>query len=84
MDGLARDGMTMMCVAHEMGFARRVANRIVFMDGGEILEDCPAAAFFRIPGLNGRGISWERSSGTDLRRLICPKCDQQANETGRP
>jgi ABC-type polar amino acid transport system ATPase subunit len=49
MDGLARDGMTMMCVAHEMGFARRVANRIVFMDGGETLEDCPAAAFFQDP-----------------------------------
>ena len=50
MDGLARDGMTMMCVTHEMGFARRVANRIVFMDGGEILEDRPAAAFFESPG----------------------------------
>jgi glutamate/aspartate transport system ATP-binding protein len=50
MDGLARDGMTMMCVTHEMGFARRVANRIVFMDGGEILEDRPAAAFFQEPG----------------------------------
>jgi glutamate/aspartate transport system ATP-binding protein len=42
--------MTMMCVTHEMGFARRVANRIVFMDGGEILEDRPAAAFFADPG----------------------------------
>jgi glutamate/aspartate transport system ATP-binding protein len=50
MDGLARDGMTMMCVTHEMGFARRVANRIVFMDGGEILEDRPAADFFADPG----------------------------------
>ncbi len=50
MDGLAHDGMTMMCVTHEMGFARRVANRIVFMDGGEILEDRPAAAFFQDPG----------------------------------
>jgi glutamate/aspartate transport system ATP-binding protein len=50
MDGLARDGMTMMCVTHEMGFARRVANRIVFMDGGEILEDRPVADFFQNPG----------------------------------
>jgi glutamate/aspartate transport system ATP-binding protein len=42
--------MTMMCVTHEMGFAHRVANRIVFMDGGEILEDRPAADFFQDPG----------------------------------
>jgi glutamate/aspartate transport system ATP-binding protein len=50
MDKLARDGMTMMCVTHEMGFARRVANRIIFMDGGEILEDRSSAAFFHDPG----------------------------------
>jgi glutamate/aspartate transport system ATP-binding protein len=49
MDGLARDGMTMICVTHEMGFARRVADRIIFMDGGVILEDRPAAAFFENP-----------------------------------
>ncbi|MDX7950813.1 amino acid ABC transporter ATP-binding protein [Lichenihabitans sp. Uapishka_5] len=46
MTALARDGMTMMCVTHEMGFARRVAHRVVFIDGGTIAEDCPAAAFF--------------------------------------
>jgi glutamate transport system ATP-binding protein len=43
---LARDGMTMMCVTHEMGFARKVAHRVVFMDGGEILEDAPKDDFF--------------------------------------
>jgi glutamate/aspartate transport system ATP-binding protein len=43
---LAQEGMTMMCVTHEMGFARRVANRIIFMDGGRILEDCSSAEFF--------------------------------------
>jgi glutamate/aspartate transport system ATP-binding protein len=43
---LARDGMTMMVVTHEMGFARKVADRIVFMEGGTIAEDSPAAAFF--------------------------------------
>lgn len=44
---LAKDGMTMMCVSHEMGFARKVANRIVFMDvGGHILEDCSKDDFF--------------------------------------
>jgi glutamate/aspartate transport system ATP-binding protein len=38
--------MTMMCVTHEMGFARRVAHRVVFIDGGEIIEDRPTAQFF--------------------------------------
>ena len=46
MTDLAREGMTMMVVTHEMGFARRVANRVLFMDAGRILEDCPTAEFF--------------------------------------
>jgi len=49
MTELAREGMTMMCVTHEMGFARRVADRVIFMDKGEILEDRPTAAFFGEP-----------------------------------
>lgn len=49
MTGLAQDGMTMIVVTHEMGFARRVANRVVFMDGGRILEDTPVASFFTQP-----------------------------------
>ena len=43
---LAREGMTMVCVTHEMGFAREVADRIVFMDGGQILEVATPAEFF--------------------------------------
>jgi general L-amino acid transport system ATP-binding protein len=46
---LAADGMTMLCVTHEMGFARQVADRIVFMDGGEIIESAPPPAFFDAP-----------------------------------
>ncbi len=46
---LAQEGMTMMCVTHEMGFARRVARRVVFMDHGEIVEDAPTAQFFDAP-----------------------------------
>lgn len=47
MVNLAKEGMTMMVVTHEMGFARQVANRVVFMDvGGRILEDCTKQAFF--------------------------------------
>ncbi|AHB76391.2 arginine transporter ATP-binding subunit [Pandoraea pnomenusa] len=43
---LAREGMTMMVVTHEMGFARRVANRVVFMEDGAIVEDSPTDSFF--------------------------------------
>ena len=49
MVALAKEGMTMMVVTHEMGFARRVANRVVFMDRGEIVEDAPTAEFFGKP-----------------------------------
>ena len=43
---LAQEGMTMMCVTHEMGFARKVANRVIFMDRGQIVEDCHKEEFF--------------------------------------
>jgi glutamate/aspartate transport system ATP-binding protein len=43
---LAKEGMTMMCVTHEMGFAKTVANRVIFMDKGQIVEDCTKDEFF--------------------------------------
>ncbi len=46
---LAEEGMTMVCVTHEMGFARRVADRVIFMDHGRIVEDCATEAFFDAP-----------------------------------
>jgi glutamate/aspartate transport system ATP-binding protein len=49
MTGLARAGMTMIVVTHEMGFARRVADRVVFMDGGRTVEDTPKDVFFDQP-----------------------------------
>ena len=49
MRGLAKDGMTMMCVTHEMGFAREVADSVWFMDAGSILETAPPAEFFKKP-----------------------------------
>jgi len=49
MIGLAEDGMTMLCVTHEMGFARTVANRVIFMDKGEIVEEAEPNAFFTNP-----------------------------------
>ncbi|MFN4158072.1 MAG: amino acid ABC transporter ATP-binding protein [Gemmobacter sp.] len=49
---LADEGMTMIVVTHEMGFARRVANRVVFMDGGRIVEQAPPQDFFANPQTN--------------------------------
>ncbi|SFK36236.1 amino acid ABC transporter ATP-binding protein [Cellulomonas sp. KH9] len=49
MVGLARDGMTMVVVTHEMGFARRAAHRVVFMDAGQIVEDADPETFFTAP-----------------------------------
>ena len=46
---LADDGMTMLCVTHEMGFARQVADRVIFMDAGEIVEVNEPGAFFSNP-----------------------------------
>ena len=50
MRGLAHSGMTMMIATHEMGFARDVANRVLFMDAGAIVEEAPATQFFTQPG----------------------------------
>lgn len=47
--GLAQDGMTMLCVTHEMGFAKTVADRVIFMDQGEIVEQAPPDIFFSSP-----------------------------------
>jgi polar amino acid transport system ATP-binding protein len=49
MIGLAQDGMTMICVTHEMGFARQVADRVIFMAEGQILEEAHPETFFRSP-----------------------------------
>ncbi len=49
MIGLAQSGMTMLCVTHEMGFARTVADRVIFMDRGEIVEQAAPDEFFAHP-----------------------------------
>ena len=46
---LAKDGMTMVCVTHEMGFAKKIANRIIFMDNGQIIEQAEPKSFFDNP-----------------------------------
>ena len=49
MVSLAESGMTMLCVTHEMGFAKTVANRVIFMDGGEVIESNEPHEFFDNP-----------------------------------
>jgi len=49
MEELAADGMTMLCVTHEMGFARKVADRVIFMDAGQIVEENDPVNFFDNP-----------------------------------
>jgi len=49
MEDLAREGMTMLCVTHEMGFARKVADRVIFMDQGQLVEDSDPISFFENP-----------------------------------
>jgi len=49
MVSLAKEGMTMMVVTHEMGFAKKVADHVIFMDAGEIIENLPAEQFFNQP-----------------------------------
>lgn len=61
MVGLAEDGMTMLCVTHEMGFARQVANRVIFMDQGQIVEQNSPAEFFDNPSTSAPGCSSARS-----------------------
>ena len=59
---LARGGMTMVIATHEMGFARDIASRVCFLDGGVILEQGPPADILAIPGRPGRSSSWSESS----------------------
>ena len=55
MIGLANEGMTMLCVTHEMGFARTVANRVIFMDRGEIVEQ--SRWFFNNPRSDSQAVA---------------------------
>ena len=65
MQQLARDGMTMVVVTHEMGFARSAANRVVFMADGQIVEDRSPEAFFTAPRAPAPRTSSPRSSSTE-------------------
>ena len=69
---LAHDGMTMIVVTHEMGFARRVADRVLFMENGEILEDAPTQEFFTNPR-SDRAVQFlsKFSTTSDVFDMIC-------------
>jgi ABC-type polar amino acid transport system ATPase subunit len=64
MRDLARSGMTMVVVTHEMGFAREVCDRLVFIDEGRIVEEGPPDEFFATPARSERASSSTRSSTT--------------------
>ena len=65
---LAQEGMTMMCVTHEMGFARKVAHRVIFMDQGEIVEDAPRTTSSARRARSGPSSSCRRSCTTERPR----------------
>jgi polar amino acid transport system ATP-binding protein len=71
MIGLAEDGMTMLCVTHEMGFARSVADRVIFMADGRIVEQAPPQQFFgNAARTSARASSWARSSARTKATLM--------------
>ena len=68
---LAKEGMTMMVVTHEMGFARKVANRVIFMDRGTIVEDAAEGRVLRQAALGARaGVPRRRSCITEVARVL--------------
>ena len=91
---LAEEGMTMLCVTHEMGFARQVANRVIFMDQGQIVEQNEPEEFFTIRNPNAPSCSSARSSGIRGRQsraraltracafLLAPPCPAWARRQG--
>jgi ABC-type glutathione transport system ATPase component len=82
---LAEEGMTMLCVTHEMGFAQAVANRVIFMDQGQIVEQNEPNQFFNNPQSTGPSCSSARSSGTAPPSSRSPDpAHTRANRATRP
>ena len=76
---LAREGMTMMVVTHEMGFASKVAHRVIFMDQGEIVEDAPKDGFLR----QARAATARRSSCRRYCRIAVRHSDLRRRQPRR-
>ena len=68
---LAEEGMTMICVTHEMGFARQVANRVIFMDDGQIVEENEPAEFFDNPKSERTKLFFESNLGALINIFMC-------------
>lgn len=77
---LANDGMTMLCVTHEMGFAQAVADRIVFMDGGKVIEENRPAEFFKSPRNPRARVSQPDSRA--LRSIVHRRSNRGLNTAG--
>ena len=73
MINLAKDGMTMMVVTHEMGFARKVADRVVFMDAGEIVEEAPKEEFFLHRAAKELSASSQKFCNTNLLLFVAER-----------
>ena len=84
MVGLAKDGMTMIVVTHEMGFARKAADRVVFMADGQIVEEAEPEEFFTHPALSVPRSSCRRSSPTDAAAPTLPDSDASPADVGDP
>ena len=72
MIGLAEDGMTMLCVTHEMGFARSVADRVIFMADGKIVEQAPPQRVLRQSASTRRRASSSARSSARTKRIDAP------------
>ena len=88
MVALAKEGMTMMVVTHEMGFARKVAHRVIFMDQGEIVEDAPKDEFFGKPRSRARAAvpvedPAALSAGAPQCRLLVADFRRRKSRSGR-
>ena len=82
---LANEGMTMMCVTHEMGFAKKVSHRVIFMDAGKIVEDCKKTSSSATPTLAHRGPrnSSRRSCSTERHGVALARPRMSASGTLR-
>nr|WP_241879265.1 hypothetical protein [Psychrobacter sp. PraFG1]UNK06011.1 hypothetical protein MN210_04740 [Psychrobacter sp. PraFG1] len=77
---LAKEGMTMMCVTHEMGFASQVANRIIFMDEGHIVENCSKDEFLKGHVAIAPSYFYLKSWGINRLKRILPSKVMRFNE----
>jgi len=79
---LAEEGMTMLCVTHEMGFARQVANRVIFMDAGQIVEQNEPEEFFNNPKSERTQLFFPRGPEAQVSPAVARKLRDQCRRCG--